>query len=182
MLPAKKHRILNTAILIVILGVLTYGGSLIKDRFDSVSSINIERSEIAQIVIDEGYRSCKYNDTELKSTIGFGHLVKDSDRFGRCISPKEAVELLANDYAIAKESVIRLYPWALGDAQRALINLHYQMGESRVKGFKKALQALENKDYYLAAAEFLDSKWAKQSPRRAQRIAGRIMAIEDSML
>ena len=37
--------------------------------------------------------------------------------------------------------------------------------------FKKTQQALKNKDYQTAANEMLDSKWANQTGRRAQKLA-----------
>ena len=39
------------------------------------------------------------------------------------------------------------------------------------KKFKKALGAVHAQDYELASREFLNSKWAKQSPARAKRMA-----------
>ena len=53
----------------------------------------------------------------------------------------------------------------------ALREMAYQMGVPRVMGFKRMLAALERKDWQRAADEALDSRWAEQTPARAQRVA-----------
>ncbi len=179
MLPAKRHRLLNTGLLLMMLCITTYCGFLIQEKFQKMSAQQIDKEEIAQIIIDEDYRSCAYNDSLGKRTIGFGHLIKKGEKFG-CLTPKQAIDLLKQDYLIAKTVVQKDYVWAVGDTQRALINMHYQMGQGRVKLFKKALRALEDEDYYTAAIELMDSRWYVQTPRRAQRIIGRVLSIDDS--
>ena len=37
--------------------------------------------------------------------------------------------------------------------------------------FKNMLKHLEEKNFYKAAEECLDSKWARQTPNRAKRVA-----------
>ena len=55
-------------------------------------------------------------------------------------------------------------------AQRALANMAFNLGLTRLKSFVKMLAALEDKKYVEAAREAIDSKWAKQVHGRAQRI------------
>jgi lysozyme len=50
----------------------------------------------------------------------------------------------------------------------------YQLGPSGVVAFKKMLAALEAGDRIAAAEAALDSKWATQTPNRAQRVAALI--------
>ena len=45
-----------------------------------------------------------------------------------------------------------------------------------VAKFRKMLSALEDHDYHRAAAEMLDSRWARQVPRRAGEEAERMRA------
>ena len=144
----------------------------------------VERnSEIAQLVIDEGYRSCAYHDKLGFKTIGIGHLITAKDNFkadskGRiCITAGQAVQLLRADYDYATQSVDSNYVWATGEVRLVLINMTFQMGETGVRRFKKAIQHLKSEDYDLAAQELLDSQWAVQTPSRASRLAGRIMGI-----
>jgi lysozyme len=47
----------------------------------------------------------------------------------------------------------------------------FQMGRSGVANFKKFLAAAERKDWDAASGEMLDSKWAKQTPGRAKKLA-----------
>ncbi|MCV6587566.1 MAG: hypothetical protein OIF57_00865 [Marinobacterium sp.] len=59
------------------------------------------------------------------------------------------------------------------DAARQLVlaNMAYNLGVPRLKGFRKMWRALEQGDYKLAAAEMLDSRWARQVGKRATELA-----------
>ena len=57
-------------------------------------------------------------------------------------------------------------------AQLVVVDMTFQMGWSRVRGFRNFLAALGRLDYGAAADEMLDSAWAKeQTPRRAEALA-----------
>ena len=58
-----------------------------------------------------------------------------------------------------------------------LYNMVYQMGVKGVLNFKNMIKALEAKDYKRAGDEMLDSKWAKQTPARANRLSKAMKAI-----
>ena len=172
----SRHRIFNTAVVVVaiVLSVVAYF---------KVPEMQFEKdykNEIAQLVEDEGLRLEVYDDTLANPTIGFGHLVKQGEQFGK-ITPHEAIALLINDYAIARDSVESRYSWADGDVKLVLINMTYQMGPVRLAKFEKAIGALRDGNYKLAAAELLDSAWAKQTPKRAQRLAGRILQLDATL-
>ena len=55
--------------------------------------------------------------------------------------------------------------------KRGLINMHMNIGMSRLSGFRNMLSALEDGDYETAASEALDSRWSQQVGNRAKRIA-----------
>jgi len=55
--------------------------------------------------------------------------------------------------------------------QDALINMVFNMGITRFKGFKNMIGALVEQNYQLAADEMLDSKWARQVGSRADELA-----------
>ena len=55
--------------------------------------------------------------------------------------------------------------------QRALVDMAFNLGRTRLAGFKAMWAALERGDYHAAAVEALNSKWARQVGPRAQRIA-----------
>ena len=180
----KIHRTINT---VLIIGIIPIFLLLIKpltdstnDLYEKFSGIYIERiinSEIAQIGEDEGYRSCYYKDSLGFGTIGFGTLVNNTMVEGECIDAHEAVRLLRLHYNISLNSVEKHYKWAEGDTKLILVNLAYNMGETRLSKFKKMLKHLKNKNYDLAAGELLNSRYAKQVRLRAGRMASRIMAI-----
>lgn len=55
--------------------------------------------------------------------------------------------------------------------QVVLVCMAYQMGVDGLLAFKKMLAATAEGDYTTAAAEMLNSRWARQTPTRAQRMA-----------
>ena len=124
---------------------------------------------IADLKRDEGFRSKPYLDTVGKLTIGYGRNLDDVG-----ISEGEAEHLLLKDVGVAYEETRESYPWitkAPLDVQRGLYNMAFNMGRSRLAGFKRMLAALEAGNYRLAAEEALDSKWARQVNNRANRVA-----------
>lgn len=52
-----------------------------------------------------------------------------------------------------------------------LLSMCYQMGVSGVDQFRNTLRFMQQGDYTKAATNMLASKWAKQTPNRAQRHA-----------
>jgi len=47
----------------------------------------------------------------------------------------------------------------------------FQMGFAGVSKFRNMIVALQNNSYTTAASEMLDSRWAKQTPNRAQALS-----------
>ncbi len=148
----------------------------VKTKFEQLTEDQHRQSEIAQLVIDEGYKRCIYDDSRGFKTIGFGHLMLPTDDY-KCLTKGQAVQLLLKDYTYAENSVDSRYPWAYGEVRLVLINMTYQMGSTGVSKFKLTLDALRDENYTLAAIELLDSRWAMQTSNRASRLAGRILAI-----
>ena len=124
---------------------------------------------------DEGWRASVYQDTEKYWTIGYGFLV-DPSKGGEL--PKHIGDIwLAHAVEDLWNQLIARIPWLMdqpADVQRALGNMAYQLGASGVVGFRNMLAALLDGDRELAADEALDSKWAKQTPNRAARVAALI--------
>jgi len=54
--------------------------------------------------------------------------------------------------------------------QDAMVNLLFNLGMTRLMGFKNALSAMERADYQAAADEFMDSRWAQQVGNRADEV------------
>lgn len=187
MLQTRRIR-LNTLILTLIFVALCTVSTYAYTQFKYISEaeaaqleinkqIDAKKSEIAHLVMDEGYKKCVYKDSRKYPTIGFGHLIKPDEKF-KCITPKQAVQLLREDYNKAEASVDKEYYWAYGEVRLVLINMTYQMGSTGVSNFKQTLEHLQDEKYDEAASELLDSAWASQTPSRAAKMAGRIMALE----
>lgn len=132
-----------------------------------------------QLIRDEGLRLHAYEDSLGYLTIGVGRLI--DKRKGGGISEAEAFMLLDHDIERTARELERQLPWAawLNEARLgALINMAFQLGVSGLLGFRKALAAMHDADWDTAAAELLDSRWAKQTPERAQRMAQQIKTGE----
>jgi lysozyme len=118
---------------------------------------------------DEGFRQHPYKDSVGIWTVGYGRNLEDVG-----IREKEAEVLLQNDIMHVLSEMEREWIWledVPNDVHRGLANMAFNLGMPRLKGFKKMLDALCVLDFNKAADEALDSKWAKQVGRRADRIA-----------
>ena len=51
------------------------------------------------------------------------------------------------------------------------MDMLFNLGLSRLSGFKRMFRALRKGDYDTASKEMLDSKWARQVGPRAKRLA-----------
>lgn len=127
---------------------------------------------VAELKRDEGIVSHAYPDSEGYLTIGMGFLI--DQRLGGGLDEDE-IDFIARrriEKTIAWLS--KKYRWfdLLSDTrQRAIVNMGYNLGETRFGQFKGMIAALDIGHYDRAALEALDSKWAKQVGARATRIA-----------
>ena len=66
------------------------------------------------------------------------------------------------------------------EVKNVVVMMCYQLGIRGFSGFRKTIEHLENKRYGKAAAEMLDSKWAReQTPQRALRLSNMIKNLSD---
>lgn len=109
-----------------------------------------------------------YFDNEGILTIGWGRNLRDNG-----ISQKEADYLFDNDFNDCQRqlSTCAWYVDQPQGVQAALINMCFNLGLPRLKGFKRMIAALEAKNYTLAAQEALNSKWATQVGQRAKDVS-----------
>lgn len=120
----------------------------------------------------EGYVPHVYKDSLGYATIGYGFLVDEAK--GGAIPLPVAEYWLQFNVTELVNRLSRELSWfstAPDNVQRALVNMSYQMGVSGVLKFHNMLAALEAGDYCVAATEALDSRWAKQTPNRARKVA-----------
>jgi lysozyme len=124
----------------------------------------------AELRRDEGFRSRPYPCPAGFQTIGFGRNLDANP-----LSEDEGAYLLRNDIRRAAMGIAMRLPGLLeqvGDVRaRVLLNMAVNLGVGGLLKFRRMLVALEQGDYGRAADEMLDSVWARQVGRRADRLA-----------
>lgn len=127
---------------------------------------------IEQLRRDEGEVLYAYVDSLGFATIGVGRLI--DKRKGGGISAEESAYLLTNDLVRIEAELDERLPWwrGLDDARQGVIlNMAFQLGVGGLLGFRTTLGLVQAGRYEDAAAQMLRSKWATQTPQRAQRVA-----------
>ena len=161
------------------------------------------KSLTAQIASDEAFRSEVYLDSSKppKKTIGFGTNIEIKGREhldGKVIGVEEGMEFLVDALEEgvaelrrsskvvkgAKNSIGDIYNKQPGGVRIALANMVYNMGLTRVGGFKNMWKALDRGDYEQAAWEVLNvvtktgdvvaTPYARETKLRARRVAAMI--------
>ena len=154
---------------------------------------------VETLVQDEGMRKTPYRCTSKKQTIGVGTNLEDNppsaealakvgykgdrhdvaalvDFFKKNpISEKTAHEWLAADLEKFIEATRRLFPNfdnLTARRQNALVNMCYNMGETRLSKFKNMRHHVNSEDWPMVAIEALDSEWHRRDVKaRAVRVA-----------
>lgn len=131
-----------------------------------------------ELILDEGIRLRPYRCTQGVLTIGVGHVILAADH----LTEHDSVNLewvgrtLHRDIMTAWNGCVKIFDlWNLESMseprQRALVNMCFQMGETKLRGFKRMIAAILKGDWEQAKIECLDSRYARQTPRRARRVA-----------
>lgn len=126
------------------------------------------------IELHEDLRTKPYRCTEGKLTIGIG---RNLDALG--ITRDEALYLFSNDLDRVKDEVAKAFPWAAAMAPAryaVIVDMTFNMGVARLKGFKKFLAAMAKADWRTAAFEMMNSRWASQVQTRAERLQGMVLS------
>ena len=119
----------------------------------------------------EGVKSHVYLCSAGYETIGVGRNISKS---GMGLSDDEVDYLLENDIVRVIKELSSEYPWFkdLDDVRKdAMIDISFNLGATRLRGFKRALAAMEVADYTTASLEFLDSKWSRDVKGRSTELA-----------
>ena len=148
----------------------------------------------AEIGSDEGKVLHAYLCTELHATVGIGHKILDTDPekeldiFGinweevpddQYITEDRCYILFQEDVQIAISGCMKIYNnWndLPQEVQHILINMCFQLGQRGLSNFKQMGKAIEESDWEKASVEMMDSRWAKQTPQRAERLKNRMLA------
>jgi lysozyme len=133
----------------------------------------------------EGYRSKVYLDSLGKRTIGFGHLcVEDFWEDDKEYDKEFLEKIFEKDFQNAVDQVENIcHDYDLDitpTATEVLIEMVFQLGATGVKKFRRMLEALQDQDYETASLEMLDSRWAEQTPARAEELSLIMKDAEDN--
>jgi lysozyme len=144
--------------------------------------MNMDRL-LASVKKHEGYRNKVYLDTLGKRTVGVGHLcvedfweddkeyeekfLMDHTRTRSTNAIKGAKDLMSEHGCMDMDEV----------AEEIIIEMIFQLGKTGVSKFKNMWKALSGLDYSTAASEMLDSRWAKQTPNRAQAMSAEMASL-----
>lgn len=139
---------------------------------------------LEQLKKDEGFSERVYFCTENFPTVGYGYnltanVLKLSelelqDARHNGVSERKAFLWLARiveNIEQQLDSKIDFFKRLDEARQDVLINMAYQQGLNGVMKYKGTLLAMRHGDFELAAINMLDSKWARQTPKRAKRLA-----------
>ena len=129
---------------------------------------------VAQLKGHEGVKKFCYLCPAGFETIGVGRNISENNGLG--LSDDEIDYLLENDIKRCKQELIALSWFMDLDSVRqdAIVNLCFNLGLTRLMGFKNAMAAMATGDYAKAGDEFYDSRWAKQVGPRADWVCERI--------
>ena len=136
--------------------------------------MNIQRLS-DQLIIHEGLELFCYECSASKQTIGVGRNIDPNNGLG--ITEDEARYLLKNDINRVESELQAAYGWftELDDARKeAVVNMVFNLGLTRFNQFKATIKHIENRDYELAGAEALNSRWAEQVGQRAIDVANQL--------
>ena len=126
---------------------------------------------IAMLKRHEGVESHAYHCSENKVTIGVGRNVDKAGGLG--LSDDEVDYLLQNDIDRVSGELDSEYEWFAGlddVRQDAMIDISFNLGQTRLRAFKNALAAMAKGDWRAAADEFMDSRWSGQVGNRAKEL------------
>lgn len=133
-------------------------------------------------VLEDG-QHVSYLDNVGHLTGGIGHLLTAAEKKkypeGTKIPQAVVDNWLRQDLKEAEEDALSL----LGDGdhpeelEQIITNMAFNLGKTRLRGFKKMFKAIKNKDYNAAADEMVDSKWYEQVGGRSRRLVARMRKL-----
>jgi len=126
---------------------------------------------IKMLKVHEGVETYAYKCSENKTTIGVGRNVDKAGGLG--LSDDEVDYLLQNDIDRVILELDSEYDWFsdLDDVrQDAMVDISFNLGQTRLRAFKNALAAMSEGDWDEAADQFMDSRWSEQVGVRAKNL------------
>ena len=121
----------------------------------------------------EGLRLSCYHDTMGLPTCGYGHRCAE----GTKMTLLTAEKALADDVLCAERWAKAVFPTFSAQPQHVqdiLVELCFQLGASGMRKFAHFGQAIQSRDYSLASACLIDSRFHRQCKQRCETIAKRL--------
>lgn len=116
----------------------------------------------------EGFRSKPYRDSVGVLTIGYGYNLESG-------MTRHEASLLMDERIIksitAAKRMIKGFEKISDARKRVITEMIYQLGPEGFSKFKKTIAFVEAGEHEEAAREMLDSKWARQVPKRAHKLS-----------
>jgi lysozyme len=128
-----------------------------------------------QLVEHEGLRLKPYKCTAGKLPIGVGRNIEDVG-----ISKSEAMQMLDNDITMCVhdlESVFVNFYSLPENIQHVLINMRFQLGPKRFRGFRMMISAVKDEDWQEMVRQMKDSAWYGQTTNRANDLIRMVQAV-----
>jgi lysozyme len=150
-------------------------------------TVNLDQLK-AHLRESEGFRSRPYLDTKGYWTCGFGHLLPRNitrQELNEMRWTREHAEKVLHDDVLDAINSAGAFPWWLTldpVRQSVIVELVFNMGRSKVKGFTRMIAAIQDKAYQKAARELCwnthddgtrsATQWSKDvGPIRSKRVA-----------
>lgn len=126
---------------------------------------------IESVKAHEGLMLSSYLDTEGHWTIGYGTNLETLT-----ITESQADEWLRSKLTDCKDTLDLIPEFRMLNRarQNVLIEMTYNLGLAGLMKFSRMWLAIQNAAYKTAAAEMLDSRWARQVGRRAETLSTRM--------
>lgn len=127
---------------------------------------------VADLARDEGEVLHAYQDSLGYWTIGIGVLIDKAAGGG--ITKAESRYLFENRLATTIADVRLALPWVdtlSENRQRVVFNMAYNLGLTKLLGFKNTLRAMAEGRYQKAADGMRASRWYRQVGARGERLA-----------
>ncbi len=121
----------------------------------------------------EGFSSASYVCPAGHLTVGFGHRTDESVTMSR----ETALAVLADDIAKAEQGARHVFPTFSAHPQRVqdvLVETVFQLGTAGMRKFVHFGQAIQSRNYALASACLLDSRFHHQTQARCEALARKL--------
>jgi len=136
---------------------------------------------------EEGIKHEVYLDHLGYPTCGIGHLITPEDEehareVGTPVSEGRVAALFEADLKIVEDDCWQLfdhYEYLPDNIQLVCAAMAFQLGRSRLSGFKKFRAAISEGRWSDSISEMIDSRWYRQTTARADRMISLVREVEE---